>query len=76
MLNPDFVMLAAAYGIKAEDVAKGSQLDEAIKRMVEYDGAYILNVNIDETDLVFPMTPGGNGVDEILLNSTDYYKPE
>lgn len=76
MLNPDFVMLASAYGIKAEDVSKGDQLDGAIKRMVEYDGAYILNVNIDETDLVFPMTPGGNGVDEILLNSTEYYKPE
>ena len=43
--------------------------------MAEHDGAYLLNVNIDETDMVFPMTPGGHGVDEILLNSNEYYKP-
>lgn len=73
--NPDFVRLASAYGIKAEDVSHRSQLDDAIARMVEYDGAYLLNVNIDETDMVFPMTPGGHGVDEILLNSNEYYKP-
>ena len=75
MVNPDFVRLAEAYGIKAEDVSHRNQLDEAISRMVNHDGAYILNVNIDETDMVFPMTPGGHGVDEILLNSKEYYKP-
>lgn len=75
MVNPDFKMLASAYGIKAEDVSHRDNLDNAIKRMAEYDGAYILNVNIDETDMVFPMTPGGHGVDEILLNATEYYKP-
>lgn len=75
MINPDFVALAAAYGIKGEDVAHRDTLDGAIERMASHEGAYILNVNIDETDMVFPMTPGGHGVDEILLNSTEYYKP-
>lgn len=75
MVNPDFRMLAGAYGIGAADVAEFSQLDTAIKEMKESDGAYLLNVNIDETDMVFPMTPGGNGVDEILLNESEYYKP-
>lgn len=75
MLNPDFKMLAGAYGVKCEDVAHRDQLDEAVKRLREADEAYILNVNIDETDMVFPMTPGGHGVDEILLNATEYYKP-
>lgn len=75
MINPDFKMLAAAYGISAADVADVSQLDEAIALMKEHDGTYLLNVNIDETDMVFPMTPGGNGVDEILLNESEYYKP-
>ncbi len=75
MKNPDFVRLADAYGIKGEDVAHRDQLSDAINRMVAHDGAYVLNVNIDETDMVFPMTPGGHGVDEILLNSKEYYKP-
>lgn len=75
MINPDFKSLAAAYGIKSEDVSHRDYLDEAISKMKEHDGAYLLNVNIDETDMVFPMTPGGCGVDEILLNATEYYKP-
>lgn len=76
MLNPDFVEIAAAYGIKGEDVSDRAELAGAIKRMAEHDGAYLLNVNIDPTDMVFPMTPGGSGVDEILLNEKDHYVPE
>ncbi len=75
MANPDFKMLAGAYGIAAADVANADELDAAIAKMAEHKGAYLLNVNIDETDMVFPMTPGGNGVDEILLNESEYYKP-
>ena len=75
MVNPDFRMLAGAYGIGAADVADVSQLDSAIEEMARHEGAYLLNVNIDETDMIFPMTPGGNGVDEILLNESEYYKP-
>ncbi len=75
MVNPDFKMLANAYGIPAIDVAHRDQLDEAIEKMVSTEGAFLLNVNIDETDMVFPMTPAGHAVDEILLNATEYYKP-
>lgn len=75
LINPDFRMLAGAYGIGAADVADSSELDSAIAEMKAHKGAYLLNVNIDETDMVFPMTPGGNGVDEILLNESEYYKP-
>lgn len=75
MINPDFVALANAYGIAGEDVAHRNHLDEAIEKMVNHRGAYLLNVNIDETDMVFPMTPGGMAVDEIMLNETEFYKP-
>lgn len=75
LLNPDFKMLAAAYGIKGEDVADRSHLDGALKRMAEHDGAYLLNVNIESEDMVFPMTAPGAAVDEILMNRHEYYKP-
>ncbi|MDE6741579.1 MAG: biosynthetic-type acetolactate synthase large subunit [Muribaculaceae bacterium] len=75
MVNPDFRMLAGAYGIEGADVSDARQLDSSIEKMKSHKGAYLLNVNIDETDMVFPMTPGGNGVDEILLNESEYYKP-
>lgn len=73
LVNPDFIMIANAYGIKAENVETRDKLDEAIHRMLDHDGPYLLNVNIDETDMVFPMTPAGGNVDFVMLNSTDVY---
>ena len=76
MINPDFRMIADAYGIPAEDVTSRDELDGAINRMVEHTGAYLLNVNIEPEDMVFPMTPPGAGVNDILLAEDEYYKPE
>lgn len=75
LINPDFVTLASAYGIKAENVPHRDNLNDAIARMSAHKGAYLLNINVEENGMIFPMTPGGHGVDEILLNSTEYYKP-
>ena len=68
LMNPDFAALAAAYGIQAEDVEEREQLRPAIERMLATPDPYILNVNIDPTDMVFPMIPLGAAVDEILLD--------
>lgn len=69
MVNPDFSAIARAYGIEAEDVESRDRLDGAIARMVASEGAYLLNVNIDTEEMVFPMTPPGASVDHILLNA-------
>lgn len=71
LLNPDFVTLAKAYKIEGEDVETRDQLRPAIQRMKAHNGAYILNVNIDPEDNVFPMIPLGAAVDEILLNASE-----
>lgn len=76
MINPDFRMIADAYGIPAEDVASREELDGAILRMVEHTGAYLLNINIEPTDMVFPMTPPGAAVNDILLAENEYYNPK
>lgn len=73
LVNPDFVMIANAYGIAAENVETRDTLDAAIGRMVKHDGAYLLNINIDETDMIFPMTPAGANVDHIMLSPTECY---
>lgn len=74
MVNPDFVQIADAYGIKAENVETREQLDGAIERMLAHDGAYLLNVNIDATDMIFPMTPAGAAVDDIMLTPDEKFK--
>lgn len=72
LLNPDFVMLANAYGIKAENVESREGLEGAVRRMVDSKEPYILNVNIDPGDNVFPMIPLGSAVDEILLDKDEH----
>lgn len=71
MLNPDFIAIARAYGIEGEDVASRSQLRDAVKRMFDSNKAYILNINIDPEDLVFPMVCPGDPVDKILLDENE-----
>lgn len=75
MVNPDYPAIAKAYGIEAETVERREQLDAAIERMLKHNGAYILNVMVDENDMVFPMTPGGQAVDYILLNQNEVFDP-
>lgn len=71
MTNPDFVMLAVAYGIKGENVSSVSELDGAIERMTAHRGAYLLNVAIDPRELVYPMVPAGGTLDKIMLNRNE-----
>lgn len=74
MLNPDFGAIAAAYGIECIEVAHRSELHAAIDRMLAIDGPVLLNVAIDPTDMVFPMTPAGADVDHIMLNPDKLFK--
>lgn len=75
MLNPDFVAIAGAYGIKGENVAERSQLDDAIRRMRESRESYILNIDIEPEDMIFPMIPLGAPVDRMLLNRNEFFEP-
>jgi acetolactate synthase-1/2/3 large subunit len=68
---PDFVKLAEAFGgtgLRAETVA---DLDEAIAKMLSTPGPVILDVAVDETEMCFPMIPGGAAHNEIMLRRAD-----
>lgn len=68
MINPDFVSIASAYGIEGCHVHSRAELPDAIRRMMETPGAFVMEVDIDEHDMIFPMTPAGKPVDHIMLN--------
>lgn len=76
MINPDFVALAKAYGIKAEDVLKREDLDGSINRMMTCDSAYVLNVNIETEGYVFPMVPAGSTMINTILAPGEKYQPK
>jgi acetolactate synthase-1/2/3 large subunit len=68
---PDFVKLADAFGgtgLRAQTVA---ELDEAIAKMLSTPGPVILDVAVDETEMCFPMIPGGAAHNEIMLRRQD-----
>ena len=67
MLNPCYEQVAAAYGIEYQAVTEREQLQDAIKRMLDTDGPFIMECAIKEDDNVLPMTPPGKSVDEMLL---------
>lgn len=73
MLNPDYMMIASAYGIKARRVADRAELDEAVREMLADDEAWLLDVRVDECENVMPMIPPGKGIDRIMLNEREWF---
>lgn len=65
--SPDFVALAKAYYIEGQKVSERKDLESALKRMVEHDGAYLLEVMVGKENNVFPMVAQGSSVSEIRL---------
>lgn len=45
--NPDFILLAAAYGFKGEKITKNSQIKAALERLTSEDGSYLLECSVD-----------------------------
>ena len=67
MMNPDYELIAKAYGIPAKTVVERKDLDAAIKEMLSTDGPYLLQCAVLEEDNVLPMTPPGANVDYMML---------
>lgn len=57
--NPDFVMLAKAFDIPAERIEKASEVSDALDRLLNAKGAYLLHVCIPEESNVWPLVPPG-----------------
>lgn len=69
MLNPDYELIAQAYGIPAKTVVERADLDAAISDMLATPGPYLLQCAVKEEDDIMPMTPPGADVDFMLLEA-------
>lgn len=65
--SPNYVALAAAYGIAGNTVNQRSALESAVKTMLQSKGSYLLEVMVGKENNVFPMVPQGCSVSEIRL---------
>jgi acetolactate synthase-1/2/3 large subunit len=65
--SPDYVQVAKGYRIPGQKVTERANLREALKTMLDHDGAYLLEVMVGKENNVFPMVPQGCSVAEIRL---------
>ena len=68
MLNPDYSLIAAAYGIKYRKVVEREELEPALREMALSDEPWLLEVMVEEAGMVYPMIPPGKTVNEIVTS--------
>lgn len=64
--NPDFIMLAQSFDIKARIITKKSEVDAAVKEMLDHQGPYLLQVKIDAAENVWPLVPPNTANDQMM----------
>lgn len=67
LINPDFQLIAKGYFIETAKVSVREDLDDAIAKMVNHNGPYLLEVMVEKEGNVFPMVPAGASVSDIRL---------
>jgi acetolactate synthase-1/2/3 large subunit len=68
LTNPNFQMITAGYGIKANKVEERADLDAVIDLWLGSDGPHLLEVVVEKEENVFPMVPSGASVSDIRLS--------
>jgi acetolactate synthase-1/2/3 large subunit len=59
MLSPDFVALAAAYGIKSQLVRSRADVIPAVEAARATDGPVLIEFQVEAEEAVYPMVPAG-----------------
>lgn len=65
--NPNFVKIAEGFGVAGRKIEKPEELSGAIEEMLAYPGPYLLHIQVEKEENIFPMVPSGAAVDEIIL---------
>jgi acetolactate synthase-1/2/3 large subunit len=76
--NPDFAMVAEAYGAKGITIKDASQADSKIKEALAVnDRPVVVNVEVVKAENVFPMVPAGAPLKDMIVEAptTQLEKP-
>jgi acetolactate synthase-1/2/3 large subunit len=66
LLSPDFVKLAEAYGIRAQQVTARGDVVPAVDAARAHDGAVLLDFRVEQEDSVYPMVPAGADLHKMI----------
>ncbi len=66
--NPDFVKLAAAYGIEGFNIKRPADVSRILQKALDYnEGPCLIHAECCKTDNVFPMIPAGAPLEDMLI---------
>ena len=66
LLNPDFVRVAEAYGIRSMAVTKRAEVLPAVRAARQHDGPVLINFKVEQEDSVYPMVAAGAALDDMI----------
>src|SRR6201997_4709959 len=66
LLNPDFVKLGEAYGIRSVAVTQRSEVVPAVQAARRHDGPVLINFKVEQEDTVYPMVAAGASLHEMI----------
>ena len=65
-VQPDFVKLAEAYGVKGYQIDDLNRLEEQFSEAILSDEAAVIDVRVKQLELVTPMVAPGKGLAEMI----------
>src|SRR5579864_2541133 len=66
LLNPNFAMLAQAYGIRNFVVEKRSEVIPAIRAAHAHEGPVLIDFKVEQEDTVYPMVAAGAALHDMI----------
>jgi acetolactate synthase-1/2/3 large subunit len=68
MLNPDYGLIAEAYGIPYLKVEKVKDIMPALKKAIKQKGPILLEFLCDPTEIILPMIPAEGGFKDMIVS--------
>ena len=66
LVNPDFVRLAEAFGLKALRVTTRDEVVPAVDAARAHQGTVVIDFRVEQEDSVYPMVPAGNDLHQMI----------
>jgi acetolactate synthase-1/2/3 large subunit len=66
LVNPDFVKLGEAYGVRSIAVKQRGEVVAAVEAARQHPGPVLIDFQVEQEDSVFPMVPAGAALDRMI----------
>ncbi len=66
LVNPDFAVLASAFGIEATTVTRRGQVEDAVNAARRQQRAAVIDFKVEQEDSVYPMVPAGADLHKMI----------